>query len=133
VRHRSIVNALSRILFDGKSLRLQDWPATSAKVIGMSDSDIIAMPLAAKIGYQNTYLHQAPQLDLLRPPQALRGTVDVVVCAEVLEHIPPSIDVAINNLFALLVPGGSAIITVPYRLNEQTLEHYPRLHEYRLE
>lgn len=47
------------------------------------------------------------------------GSVDIVVCSEVLEHIPKYENV-VKEIYRVLKPGCRAIITVPYKENLKT-------------
>lgn len=48
--------------------------------------------------------------------QELKEKFDCVICAEVLEHIPFSdLERSLTNIYAYLVKGGKAIITIPHR------------------
>jgi SAM-dependent methyltransferase len=133
VRFRSIVHLLSTELF-GSSLALPDFPANKELAgLGMSDWSGYAAPLGERLAYTNTYLHQEPFLDIADPDPAFFGRMDFVICTEVLEHVPPPVQPAFDNLHRLLKPGGFAIVTVPYMLQEQTIEHFPELHDYRIE
>lgn len=56
--------------------------------------------------------------------------MDYVVCSEVLEHVPPPVERAVQACFELLEPGGLLVMTVPYSFEAETTEHYPRLADY---
>jgi glycosyltransferase involved in cell wall biosynthesis len=60
----------------------------------------------------------------------IKGTVDTIVCLNVLEHIPDS-TAALKNMFEVLEPGGRVIILVPqgpwlYCPLDKALEHVKR-------
>lgn len=129
VRMRSVIHALSMELFE-KSLALADFPVRKDITgIGLSDWEGYAPGLAEKLGYTNTFYHQAPFLDLSSDDAASFGTYDFVICSDVFEHIAPPISKAFENARRLLKPGGVMIFTVPYRPGE-TEEHYPELARY---
>lgn len=130
VRYRSLVRALSVGLF-GESIPLPRYPRRPELTgVGFSDWEPFVERLAARLGHRNTYLHQEPALDLTAPPAELVGTMDYVVCSEVLEHIAPPVEHAVRACFELLKPGGLLVLTVPYSHGEETAEHYPNLADY---
>jgi SAM-dependent methyltransferase len=132
VRMRSIVYALSTSLF-GQSLALPDFPfRPDIHVIGLSDWDGYAAPLASKLSYQNTFYHQDPRLDIMSIEPALENTLDVLISSEVFEHVPPPVSIVFQNSFRLLKPGGTLILTVPYLLKSAAVEHFPDLHDYKI-
>jgi SAM-dependent methyltransferase len=53
-----------------------------------------------------------PQFDLCAPPDA-RGTFDVVICEQVIEHVPDP-GAAVENLRGLCAPGGHAVVSTPF-------------------
>jgi SAM-dependent methyltransferase len=130
VRYRALVHCLSVGLF-GESLplgRLPERPELAG--VGFSDWEPFAEGLAARLGHRNTYLHREPVLDLTSLPAELAGTMDYVVCSEVLEHVAPPVERAVRACFELLKPGGLLVLTVPYTFEAETMEHYPRLSDY---
>jgi SAM-dependent methyltransferase len=132
VRQRAVVHALSIALF-GKSLLLPEFPQRPDLVgLGLSDWLGYAEPLAAKLGYRNTYYHLEPRLDITRIPDRLRGTLDFLISSDVLEHVPPPVELAFRNSLELLKPGGVLVLTLPYKPEGELLEHFPGLHEYRV-
>src|SRR5439155_25856884 len=89
VRARSIVHVLSIELF-GQSLALPDFPVRGdLRGLGMSDWDGYAIPLAAKLDYQNTYYHREPRLDITHIDAELEGQFDFIISTDVFEHVPP--------------------------------------------
>ena len=98
----------------------------------MTDSERCASPLAQKLGYRNTYYHQEPRLDIAAEelPAELVGSCDFVISSEVLEHVPPPVQRAFDNVARLLRPGGSFILTVPYGTQPSTVEHFPNLADF---
>jgi GT2 family glycosyltransferase len=132
VRMRSIVHVLSTELF-GKSLALPNFPVDKdIRGVGLSDSSVFADRVAAKLGYVNTFYHQEPRLDITDVPDHMRGTLDFIVSSDVFEHVPPPVSRAFSNARRLLKPGGVLILTVPYSLQEQTIEHFPDLHDWKV-
>ena len=96
----------------------------------MSDWDGFAIPLAQKLDYVKTYYDQEPRLDLKHLTELQQGRNDFVLCSEVMEHVTPPVEPAFAGLFDLLKPGGTLLMTVPYQINEKTIEHFPNLHEF---
>jgi SAM-dependent methyltransferase len=130
VRYRAIVHALSTALF-GTSLPLAEFPERrDLRGVGLSDWEGYTGLLASKLGYRNTYYHAEPRLDLVDPPPELAGTLDFLVCSDVLEHVAPPVERAFRGAATLLAPGGVLVLTVPYGREGETVEHYPGLHEY---
>ncbi len=133
VRMRAIIHLLSLELF-GESRTLPDFPIRPAiKGIGLSDWRGYAIPLAHKLGYQNTFYHKKPRLDITRVDSAWEAQFDFVIASDVFEHVAPPVSAAFANARRLLKPNGVLIFTVPYTLKDgPTLEHFPGLYDYRL-
>lgn len=132
VRWRSIVHALSTELF-GSNLALPDFPTRKdIRGIGMTDWDGYAVPLAAKLDYHNTFLHQQPKLDITAIPADLEHALDFVISSDVFENVPQPVSVAFENLLRLLKPGGVAILSVHYDKVPFMREHFPELHDWHL-
>jgi SAM-dependent methyltransferase len=133
VRQRALIHVLSTALF-GRSLAIPNMPCRKDIVgIDMSASDTYALGLAGKLGYTNTFLHQPPQLDITAPTAEWLGICDFVISSDVFEHVEPPVARAFANTYCLLKPGGLFILTVPYTKDAKTVEHFPELHEYRVE
>lgn len=134
MRYRAVVHHLSIALF-GRSLCIDEFPASAQTLtgIGMSDSPRYAKRLAARLRYTNTYYHKAPRLDVLDPPREYLGRLQFILSSDVLEHVAPPIDRAFANLHAMLVAGGTLVLTVPFAVDGDTIEHFPELHDYRIE
>jgi SAM-dependent methyltransferase len=130
VRKRAIVYLLTRELF-GESFILSEVPRIPAiKGIGLSDDVCYAVPLAGKFDYTNTFYDREPYLDITEPDPKLYGTYDFILSSDVFEHVPGPVERAFEQCYKLLKPGGVLCITVPSSLDENTVEHYPDLHEY---
>jgi SAM-dependent methyltransferase len=130
LRFRGVVAALSPALF-GRYLRLDEFPSSGLSGIGMSDWSGYADRLAARLGYRNTFYDREPRLDIAAPvAPPLAGSCDFIVSSDVLEHVPPPVDIAFRNCFALLKPGGVLILTVPWHTDGETEEHFPALHDF---
>jgi SAM-dependent methyltransferase len=130
VRTRGILHVLSMELF-GVSMTLPEFPRVkSLRGIGTSDDGQYANRLMEKFDYRNTFYHRQPRFDLTNPAEEEFGQYDFVISSEVLEHVPPPADAAMQTLFRLLKPTGVLILTVPYSVEATTAEHFPDLHQY---
>jgi len=132
LRFRSIIDALSLELF-GKSLVLNDFPK-SKKIegIGMSDSNIYSIPLSKKILYKNTFYNKEPKLDISSISSDLESSVDFIITSDVFEHVAPPVEIAFKNLYKLLKKNGFCILSVPYKENGITEEHFPDLNDFKI-
>jgi len=63
-----------------------------------------------------------PAFDLCSPPDPLPGRFDVVLCEQVLEHVPDPIR-AVQTLFDLCLPGGTAVISTPFLVKVHPYPH----------
>jgi SAM-dependent methyltransferase len=133
VRMRGIVHSLSMALF-GESFAIEDFPERKNIVgIGMSDWDPYADRLKEKLSYTNTFYHKEPKLDVTNITSADEATLDFIISTDVYEHVCPPVSIAFENTYKMLKPGGSFIFSVPYSLEDSTLEHFPELHDWKLE
>ena len=109
-------------------------PRKDIRGIGCSDWGYADL-LAEKFDYVNTFYDHEPQLDLCNvdwsrwPPDSF----DFITCTDVLEHVEPPVERTFENMRRLLKPGGVAILTVPTTLEPATREHFPDLHDWRIE
>jgi SAM-dependent methyltransferase len=106
----------------------QDW---SRRGVGISDAMPLASRLSSTFDYVNSSYHRFPRLDLLDPPADVIGQFEFVTCSDVLEHIAPPADRALEGLASVLRPDGFAVISVPGRPTT-TQEYYPGLTEFEL-
>jgi SAM-dependent methyltransferase len=115
LRMRSNIAVLSKGLF-GRSMTLPDFRRDKAiRGLGMSDWEGYAQPLAEKFDYTNTFYDREPRLDIT-------------------EHIPLArLAHAFENTRRLLSPGGVFVFSVPWFNIPGTVEHFPDLHDFRLE
>ena len=133
LRFRSIAAALSAGLF-GEIIPIAAMKESKNLTgIGISDSRVYASLLRKNFSYTNTFFHKSPRLDITNVSDELKGTADFVIASEVFEHVPPPVEKAFANLYALLKPGGFCVFTVPYVIEGKTSEHFPELHSYRIQ
>ncbi|MEO5676377.1 MAG: class I SAM-dependent methyltransferase [Usitatibacter sp.] len=134
LRMRSLMYILGVELF-GSPRVLPAFPVDKKILgLGMSDWEGYAKPLAAKLGYGNTFYHTEPRLDIANVPDEMLGRYDFLISSDVFEHIPPlELDAAFRNSRRLLREGGVFIFTVPFEKEGETREHFPRLSDFRIE
>src|SRR5947208_3368036 len=133
-RTRAVIRTLSSCLFQ-ENLILSEFPIRNdIKGLGLTDPESYASQLKQKFDYVNTYFHQEPRLDIasdsIAPEQ--RQVYDFIISSEVFEHIVPPVQVAFDNAYQMLRRGGLLLLTVPYGLQPETIEHFPELHEFTL-
>lgn len=132
VRFRSIAQLVVHELL-GKDCTLPELrPRTDIRGIGLSDAEVYADPLARLFNYANTFFHAEPRLDITAVPHALRDLHDFVIASDVFEHVASPVSMAFEGARSLLRPNGVLILTVPFSLEPETVEHFPDLHDYRI-
>jgi SAM-dependent methyltransferase len=132
VRFRAIADLVVREVL-GVEAALPDLaPHPEVTGLGLSDADAYAHALASKFTYENTYYHTQPRFDITDVAPDRIGRYDFVTASDVFEHVAPPVARAFVNARRLLKPGGRFIFTVPFTLDDDTIEHYPDLHDYRL-
>jgi SAM-dependent methyltransferase len=130
VRTRAIAAMLARELF-GFDLALPDFPVLKGiRGVGISDSFDYSGRLAARFDYRNTEYDRAPQLDIVHPDPRECGVYDFIVCSEVLEHVVAPVETAFSNLSRLLAPAGVLLMTVPYKPEGSTIEHFGPMQDF---
>jgi SAM-dependent methyltransferase len=133
VRSRSIIDLLSRALF-GASLPIPHFPRDYDRCgIGLSDAAVYAQRLVRKLAYVNTYYHQPPRLDICAPDPVLRDSCDFVLASDVLEHVVPPVESAFAGIHSVLRANGVLVGSVPYSMRQATIEHFPHLHDFRID
>lgn len=135
LRFRALMAALQVELDTSRQIRvLERMPRRKdIKGLGMSDASAYATALQRKFDYANTFFHTQPMLDIRAPAQQYLRQYDFVVSSDVMEHVDGPCQRALGNLHALLKPGGLLVLTVPYGFHDTTIEHFPELHDYRIE
>ena len=88
--------------------------------------------LAEKFDYTNTQYDREPRMDLTESHPKLHGTYDFILCADVLEHIAPPIERALDESCRLLKPHGFLGITVFCNPADRLREHFPGLNQFRI-
>jgi len=132
VRLRGLIHLLSMELF-GSSLTLAEFPALKAiRGLGLSDQAGYAGILAEKFDYTNTFYDREPRFDIAEPHPQLAGTYDFILLADVLEHIAPPVERALEEACRLLKPRGFLGITIYCDPQDRMREHFPELNEYRI-
>jgi SAM-dependent methyltransferase len=126
---------LSLELF-GQAVPLKDFPRLKGiRGLGLTDHIAYSSFLANRFDYTNTYYDMEPLFDVTEPHEALWGKFDFVTCADVLEHVVPPVDRAVQEIFRLLKPDGFLVGTVPCvagNTDVQSQEHYADLCRYRV-
>ena len=100
--------------------------------LGLTDWEGYSSALAEKFDYINTYFDQEPRLDISAteiPPER-HSAYDFIISSEVFEHVVAPVERAFQNVITMLKPGGVFILTVPYGLQSETIEHFPELHDF---
>jgi SAM-dependent methyltransferase len=132
VRLRALIHLLSLELF-GRSLTLTEFPKLkSVRGLGMTDKEGYARILAEKFDYTNTHYDREPRLDFTESHPQLAGAYDFILSADVLEHIAPPVERALEEVSRLLQPHGFLGVTVYCNPADRMREHFPELHEYRV-
>jgi SAM-dependent methyltransferase len=133
-RLRSIVYAVMKQFSPGEPILARMEPRKDIRGIGCSDWGYTDY-FAEKFDYTNTFYDEAPQLDLCQVDWSRwpRNSFDFITSTDVLEHVAPPVETAFQNMYDLLKPGGVTILTVPMNLDRATREHFPNLHDWRIE
>jgi SAM-dependent methyltransferase len=133
LRWRSIIAALSVTLYGSSRLLGEFSWGPSTVGLGMSDWHGYAGRLSEIFSYENTFYDEEPRFDVMAPvrPDAA-GKYDFIISSDVLEHVPPPYERALENLRAMLKPNGVLILSVPMEPDGSTVEHFPDLHQYDL-
>lgn len=73
-----------------------------------------------------------PILDITAVQGFEHSRNDFVMSIDVFEHVPPPVYRAFEGAASLLKSGGILVLSVPYTLEEKTVEHFPDLFDYRI-
>jgi SAM-dependent methyltransferase len=132
VRLRALIHLLSIEIF-GRSLPLPRFPVMKAiRGLGMSDKECYNGRLAEKFDYTNTFYDREPRLDFTEAHPELAGQYDFILSADVLEHVAPLAERALQEAHRMLKPQGFLGITVYCNPQDRLREHFPGLHEFRV-
>jgi len=131
LRMRSLMYLLSMELF-GRALTVPEFPVDKSVVgVGLSDWEQYSRWLERSFTYTNTFYHREPRLDITESHPGLEGTYDFILCADVLEHIAPPVERALDEMCRLLKPNGFAGITIFCHPSDILREHFPTLNQFR--
>lgn len=115
IRHRLLVAAWQRIdglkyenLVDGKRVLHFAYEESTRRLL---------RPRAASYRTADFMAENVDErLDLSNMPSVADGSVDLLIAADVLEHVPDHMQ-AMREIFRVLSPGGWAVLTVPQKDN----------------
>lgn len=130
MRFRSLMCVLVERLFGAPLPLTALSPQKQLCGIGMSDAPAYARRLEELFDYTNTFFHTHPRLDITSIDNSSLERYDFVITSDVFEHVAPPVQCAFDNLFRILKPGGWAVFSVPFSLDDETKEHYPQLHDF---
>ena len=129
VRYRSLMYLLTKYVL-GKPQILKLVHSTKLRGAGLSCSEVYGNYLKKRFQYTNTFFDRRPYLDINNPTDY--KDLDFLIASDVFEHtLPPAIR-AFEGASRILKEGGILIMTVPYALIEQSIEHYPDCTGYRI-
>ena len=124
-RISAVANWLRSYIFDNNLPLAMQEPVRGFKIIGLSDNNNYAFELDRLFDYKNTYIHQSPYLDITTPDAAFFSSTDVLISADVFEHVVGDLARAFHGAYALVKPGGCPVLTVPYINEGDHVEHFP--------
>ncbi|OFV97027.1 MAG: hypothetical protein A3F68_03150 [Acidobacteria bacterium RIFCSPLOWO2_12_FULL_54_10] len=127
VRARSVIYLLTKYLL-GEPRTLPSVPPAAFRGVGLSCAHSYAPYLEKIFHYTNTYFDHEPRLDISHP--ANFHELDFLISSDVFEHTFPPAIAAFQGASSILKPGGLLILSVPYTLNDRTVEHYPECIDY---
>lgn len=115
VRHRLFVEAWNRI----EGLRFQDI-IDSKRILHFAPEELTTRMLKSRAGSYRTADFMAEnvdeKLDLCNMPSIADNSLDLLIAADVLEHVPDHLQ-AMREMLRVLAPGGIAVLTVPQKDN----------------
>ena len=125
VRHRLLVDALQFI----PGLSLKEL-ADGKRILHFAPEGLttpLFMPRAATYKTADFMRDDVDaQLDLTNMPSQADNSVDLLICCDVLEHVPDHVQ-GMREMFRVLAPGGTAILTVPQKDNLEKTESDPTI------
>lgn len=133
VRFRAIAHLLVRELFGRVAPLTAVGRHREIRGLGLTDSASYAEHLASHFDYVNTHFDREPRLDITAVPEEFAGRNQFVISSDVFEHVAPPVQRAFEGARRLLAPRGVLILTVPFGLHGETIEHYPDLFDYRID
>lgn len=133
MRFRAVADLVVREVLGGPAVLPEIRRRPDVAGLGLSDAACYAGPLARAFGYRNTWFHKEPRLDITAVEASLAGRFDFLIASDVFEHVAPPVARAYDGALALLKPGGAFVMTVPFSLDADTVEHYPDLHDWKVE
>jgi SAM-dependent methyltransferase len=133
VRFRSVVRLVVRETLGADLVLPGLKPNKQIRGLGLSDDELYAPALARKLDYVNTYFDRKPRLDIADVEPSRYGQYDFIVSSDVFEHVVPPVSRAFENAWRMLKPGGKLIFTVPFNPDGDTVEHFPDLHDWRID
>ena len=128
VRNRGVIYLLTKYLL-GRPQVLSRIRPSRFRGIGLSCSSVYAPYLEEKFEYTNTFFNREPCLDINNPSGY--ADLDFVISSDVFEHTFPPAMAAFQGSNQILRKRGLLFLTLPYSLNERTIEHYPECAGYR--
>jgi SAM-dependent methyltransferase len=132
-RFRGLIYILAEFIGEDTGRPLQYWKIQkNISGLGMSDWSGYAEKLAIFFEYTNTFYDKSPMFDIQNVDKRHHNKYDFVICSDVFEHIVQPVQNGFDNLFKILKPNGRLIFSVPYTRTIRTLEHYPKLHEFKI-
>lgn len=111
VRHRLLVATWQRI----ERLRFEDL-VDGKRILHFAPEDFMTRLLKPRAaGYRTTDFMRDDvdeKLDLTDMPSVPTGSLDTLIAADVLEHVPDHVQ-GMREILRVLSPGGTAVLTVP--------------------
>jgi len=133
VRFRSVAHLVVREVIGGDRTLREIGAHRNIRGVGLSDANAYARPLATHFDYTNTFFDVEPRLDITNVPRSWAGRYRFVIASDVFEHVAPPVSRAFAGARTLLADDGVLILTVPFHLDTETIEHYPNLHRFRID
>lgn len=131
VSQRRIYETLGRI-YQGKTIvDCGSGTGIGANILSHTALSVWAIDLEPELVDFGSQLFSSPKLkfdqyDLLNPPSRPHAAFDVVICSEVIEHIPSEKwDTALNNLKRFFKEGTVGFISTPNRNAPEINDEYP--------